>query len=359
MSTYKIVMQHKNTDGVYDTLLPKSSGGRFINISTVTGATLSVTGPNSYSQTYTLSSSEDTHGFEITDDGNYTLKVTNGSKSSSKIVTVNDDGIFYYILYPFSSVLNNNTWEEISQASSLGIASSLWNIGDVKMDTINGTIGNLSVNGEYGFYIADFDHNKEVEGAGITFMGFKTGYTNGTDVALCDSNYNNYQLESGFIMNKRSTDVSGSKNGTNVGGWASSYMRNTIIPSFKQALSSSLKSVIKTSTIYTDNVGGSTNVSSNISTTTDTIYLAAEYEIFGTRKFANQYEQNHQTQFAYYKNGNSKIKYKHSSTSTAVHWWERSPSYNYTGDFCCVSDNGIVSNGSASKSRGFVPVFKV
>ena len=114
MSTYKIVMQHKNTDGVYDTLLPKSYRGSFIKISTVAGATLTVTGPNSYSQTYTLSSSEDSHGFEITDDGNYTLKVTNGSKSSSQIVTVNDDGIFYYILYPFSQVLNNNTWEEIS-----------------------------------------------------------------------------------------------------------------------------------------------------------------------------------------------------------------------------------------------------
>ena len=44
MSTYKIVMQHKNASGTYDTLLPKSSDGRFINISTVAGATLSVTG---------------------------------------------------------------------------------------------------------------------------------------------------------------------------------------------------------------------------------------------------------------------------------------------------------------------------
>lgn len=187
MSTYKIVMQHKNSSGSYDTLLPKSSGGRFINISTVAGATLSVTGPNSYSQTYTLSSSEDTHGFAITDDGNYTLKVTNGSKSSSKIVTVNDDGIFSYILYPFSSVLNNNTWEEISQASSLGIASSLWNIGDVKMDTINGTVGILPVNDNYGFFIIDFDHNSEIEGKGISFMGFKTAINNGTDIILVDS----------------------------------------------------------------------------------------------------------------------------------------------------------------------------
>ena len=359
MSTYKIVMQHKNTDGVYDTLLPKSYSGSFINISTVAGATLTVTGPNNYNQSYTLSSSEDSHGFAVIDDGSYTLKVSYNGTTTTKNVSKTGDGIFTYIVYPYNSVLNSNSWEQISKASEQGVASSLWSIGDVKMDTINGTIGNLSVNGEYGFYIADFDHNKEVEGAGITFMGFKTGYANGVDIALCDSNYNNSQLESGFIMNKRSTDTSGNKYGTSVGGWASSYMRNTIIPSFKQALSSSLKNVIKTTTIYTDNTGNNSNVASNVTTTTDSIYLPAEYEIFGTRSYANQYEQNYQTQFAYYKNGNSKIKYKHSSTSTAVRWWGRSPFYNNTLNFCFVSDNDTAFISNASFSYGFAPVFRV
>lgn len=359
MSTYKIVMQYKNTDGVYDTLLPKSYSGSFINISAIAGATLTITGPNNYNQSYTLSPSEDSHGFAVMDDGNYSLKVTYNGTTTTKNVSKTGDGIFTYIVYPYNSVLNGNSWEQISKASEQGIASSLWSVGDVKMDTINGTVGNFLVNGEYGFYIADFDHNKEVEGAGITFMGFKTGYTNGTDVALCDSNYSNFRLESGFIMNKRSTDTSGNQYGTNVGGWASSYMRNTIIPSFKQALSSSLKSVIKTSTIYADNVGGGANISSNISATTDTIYLAAEYEIFGKRFQANQYEQNHQTQFAYYKNGNSKIKYKHSSTSTAADWWERSPYYAYTLAFCFVgaASNAVYQN--ASFSFGLAPVFRV
>lgn len=360
MSTYKIVMQHKNADGIYDTLLPKSYSGSFINISTIAGATLTVTGPNSYNQSYTLSSSENSHGFAVMDDGNYSLKVTYNGTTFTKNVSKTGDGIFTYIVYPYNSVLNSNSWEQISKASERGVASSLWSIGDVKMDTINGTVGNLSVNGEYGFYIADFDHNKEKEGSGILFMGFKTGYTNGTDVALCDSSYNNYQLESGFIMNKRSTYTSGGINyGTNAGGWASSYMRNTIIPSFKQTLSSSLKSVIKTSTIYTDNVGGGTNVDSNISSTTDTIYLAAEFEVFGTRTKANSYEQNYQTQFTYYKNGNSKIKYKHSSTSFAVNWWGRSPYYNISTTFCIVNYNGTTGIESASFSDGFAPVFRV
>lgn len=359
MSTYKIVMQHKNSDGVYDTLLPKSYSGSFINISTVAGAALTVTGPNNYSQSYTLSSSEDSHGFAVIDDGNYSLKVTYNGTTSTKNVSKTGDGIFTYIVYPYNSVLNSNSWEQISKASEEGVASSLWSVGDVKMDTVNGTVGNLSVNGEYGFYIADFDHNKEKEGSGILFMGFKTGYTNGIDIALCDSNYDSYGHNSGFIMNMASTDTTGNNYGTNVGGWASSYMRNTVIPSFKQALSSSLKSVIKTSTIYTDNVGGATNVDSNISSTTDTIYLAAEFEIFGKRSQANFYERYYQTQFTYYKNGNSKIKYKHSSPSTAVHWWERSPRYDTPSAFCRVYSDGTESIYFASNSSGVAPVFRV
>lgn len=224
MSTYKIVMQYKNSSGSYDTLLPKSSSGSFLNISTVAGATLTVTGPNNYNQSYTLSSSEDSHGFVVMDDGNYLLKAMYNGKTFSKNVSKTGDGIFSYIIYPYDSVLNNNSWEEISEASTKRIASSLWNVGDIKIDTINGTVGNLLVNGEYGFYIADFDHNKEKEGSGILFMGFKTGYTNGTDVALCDSSYGSQQQSSGFVINTTNA---------NAGGWTSSYMRNTIIPSFK------------------------------------------------------------------------------------------------------------------------------
>lgn len=356
MSTYKIVMQHKNSSGSYDTLLPKSYSGSFINISTVAGAALTVTGPNNYNQSYTLSSSEDSHGFAVMDDGNYSLKVTYNGTTSTKNVSKTGDGIFTYIVYPYNSVLNSNSWEQISEASEQGVASSLWNVGDVKMDTINETINNCTVNGSYGFYIADFDHNKEKEGSGILFMGFKTGYTNGTDVALCETSYERGQT-TGFIMNPSTSEY---QYGYNKGGWASSYMRKTVIPAFKQMLSSSLKGVIKTTTIYTDNVGNNGgNVDANISATTDTIYLAAEYEVFGARTYANSYEQNYQTQFAYYKNGNSKIKYKHSSPSTAVYWWERSLYYDSANTFCLVFGDGSGYRSSPYLSYGFAPVFKV
>ena len=185
-------MQHKNSSGSYDTLLPKSYSGSFINISTVSGAALTVTGPNNYNQSYTLSSSEDSHGFAVIEDGNYSLKVSYNGKNISKNVSKTGDGIFCYILYPYDSILNNNSWKEISEASTKRLASSLWSIGDIKMDIINGTFGDTTINGDYGFFIIDFDHNLNIEGKGISFMGFKTAISNGTDVCFVASNYDSY-----------------------------------------------------------------------------------------------------------------------------------------------------------------------
>ena len=137
------------------------------------------------------------------------------------------------------------------------------------MDTINGTVGILSINSNYGFFIIDFDHNSEIEGKGISFMGFKSSANNGTDICLIDSQYDSY-ASSGFIMNTSNK---------NEGGWAASYMRSTIIPSFKKALSSNLVDVLKSVIIYSDNTGNTTET--NLTTTTEEIYLSSEFEIIG------------------------------------------------------------------------------
>ena len=356
MSTYKIVMQHKNSSGSYDTLLPKSYSGSFINISAIAGATLTVAGPNNYNQSYTLSSSEDSHGFAVMDDGNYSLKVSYNGKNISKNVSKTGDGIFTYIMFPYDSVLNNNSWKEISKASEQGVASSIWSIGDVKMDTINWTFGDKTINGNYGFFIIDFDHNLNIEGTGISFMGFKTAVSNGIDVCFSYYNYdgNSTGTTEGFVMNPADSN---NEFGTNSGGWKSSYMRTSIIPSFKQALSSDLRNVLKTVTIYSDNVGQW--AASSVTSTTDDIYLAAEFEVFGKRTLANSAEQNYQTQFTYYKNGNSKIKYRHMKTSSAATWWMRSTDLQLTAGWCLVYQDGNIASTPACFSRSFAPVFKV
>ena len=96
------------------------------------------------------------------------------------------------------------------------------------------------------------------------------------------------------------------------------------------ALPSDLRAVMKPITKYTDNVAGGTNNASNISATIDYLPLLAEFEIFGKRTYANSYEKNYQAQYAYYANGNSKVKYKNSDATAAAAWWSRSPYYTDT-----------------------------
>ena len=105
--------------------------------------------------------------------------------------------------------------------------------------------------------------------------------------------------------------------------------------------------------------GGGSNPASYVTTTSDQIWLLSEFEVQGTRSYANSAEQNYQKQYDYYKNGNSKVKYKHNATTTACYWWLRSVYATYTYRFCIVYTDGRALNDRAYSSIGFAPGFKV
>ena len=129
--------------------------------------------------------------------------------------------------------------------------------------------------------------------------------------------------------------------------------------SLMAALPSDLLAVMQTVTKYTDNTGDGSNSSGNVTSTTDYLFLLAEFEVFGTRYYANQYEQNSQKQYEYYKAGNSRVAYNHSAVSTAVWWWLRSAYYNYSDYFCGVTADGSYDNYYATCSAGLRPGFAV
>ena len=111
-------------------------------------------------------------------------------------------------------------------------------------------------------------------------------------------------------------------------------------------------------TKYTDNTAnGGGNVQSYVTATTDYLFLLAEFEVFGTRSYANSYEQNYQAQYDYYKAGNSRVAYNHSAVSTAVWWWLRSPYYNGSRSFQYVDTDGDGDYGSAYYCAGVRPGF--
>ena len=125
------------------------------------------------------------------------------------------------------------------------------------------------------------------------------------------------------------------------------------------ALPSDLRAVMKPITKYTDNVAGGTNASANVKATIDYLPLLAEFEVHGARTYANSYERNYQAQYAYYANGNSKIKYKHSAVTTVAVWWVRSPYCGNPTYWCGVFASGATYRYPTYGSRALAPAFAV
>ena len=302
--------------------------------------------------------------------GNTTITVsctagTNYTAPSSQSVTVEAKFV--------SSVLNENDWSVIKSVADASQGANYWAVGDRKAVTVNGTVGTQAINGTYYVYILGFDHNSSREGTGITFGTFKTALSGGTDICLVDSHYNDYSTggQKWFNMNHSSN--------TNSGGWKGCDLRYDVLGSTNSnnndagtttatspvsgtlmaALPSDLRAVMKPMTIYTDNTGGGSNTASYVTASVDYLPLLAEFEIFGTRRYANSAEQNYQQQYQYYKNGNSKVKYRHSSTSSTAYWWERSPYYYNSSYFCFVGTDGAANYAAARYSIGLAPAFRV
>lgn len=319
-------------------------------------ATVSVSG-----NTVTVNNVNQSNGSAV-----ITIKVaagTNHTAPSNKTCNVTASFI--------SKTLNDNEWSAISSVSSTG--ANYWAVGDRKAVAINGTVGTKSINATYYVYILGFNHNSSREGNGITFGGFKTALSGGTDICLVDDNYNSYSTggQKWFNMNHSANtnsggwkgcdlryDVLGSTN-TNNGDATTTTATSPVSGTLMAALPSALRAVMKPMNIYTDNTGGGSDTASYVTKSVDYLPLLAEYEIFGTRSYANSAEQNYQQQYQYYKNGNSRVKYRHTATSSTAYWWERSPYYDYGNYFCYVRPDGGASYTNARYSYGLAPAFRI
>lgn len=318
---------------------------------TATKGSLSVSG-TSVNGTCTLT---------VPEAGEWTVSATLGGQTSNSNI-VNVVSSYDTFLAFISTTLNDNSWEAIRGISDAGQGANYWSIGDRKEVTLNGTVGHLTLSNykTYAFIIG-FNHNASVEGANrIHFQLAKTALSGGKDVCFCDNKYNSQVSATGYFS------MNASK--SNSGGWESSQMRTkicgtslsnysgTIIAVIPEALRAVLKPVTK----YTDNKangGGSTE--RYVTATTDYFFLLSEFEVFGRISHGNTNEKNKQAQYAYYSAGNSKIKYKHNSTSTAAYWWLRSPFANYNVNFVSVFIDGTAYYFTAYDSLGFAPGFCV
>lgn len=210
---------------------------------------------------------------------------------------------------PAGTPLNDLTWAQIDYVSENGLMSDYFNIGDTK----NVTIGSAT----YVVEIVGFSHDDKADGSG------KAGLTFG----LKDC------LNTAYQMNNSNT---------NAGGWGSCALRATLRGDIWNQLPSDLRGVIKEVT----KKASAGNSSSTISSYTDTLFLFAEKEIFGSTQYSVNGEG---TQYARFTTSNTRIKKLNGS---AAFWWLRSPRSGNTDYFCSVDSLGAANVIGAGASRG-------
>ena len=293
--------------------------------------------------------------------GSWTITATKGDDSTSEAINATEYKDYTLTLDYVNPVLDKNEWKVIKKVADADKGANYWAVGDTKRITLNGKVGAYTFsNFNVDVFILGFNHNSGKEGSNR--IHFLLGKIGGKFVGLVDSYYDpsGYTTTSGaFTMNTSDT---------NSGGWAKTQMRSTVLGAASDptnptantllaALPADLRAVMKSVTKYTDNTGGGSNSASAVTATTDYLWLLAEFEVFGSRTYANSSEPSSQAQYEYFKAGNSKIAYKHSAAETAAAWRLRSPYYNYYYFFCAVDSGGGAHDYYANRSMALVPGF--
>ena len=293
--------------------------------------------------------------------GSWTITATKGDDSTSEAINATEYKDYTLKLDYVNPVLDKNEWKVIKKVADADKGANYWAVGDTKRITLNGKVGATTIsNLKVDAFIIGFNHNSGKEGSNR--IHFLLGKIGGKFVGLVDSYYDpsGYATTSGaFTMNTSDT---------NSGGWAKTQMRSTVLGAASDptnptantllaALPADLRAVMKSVTKYTDNTGSGSNSASAVTATTDYLWLLAEFEVFGSRTYANSSEPSSQAQYEYFKAGNSKIAYKHSAAETAAAWRLRSPSSDYNTSFCAVDSGGGAYDYAANRSVALVPGF--
>jgi len=352
-----------------------------LTVTSEAGSELTVTdGTNTYTRT-----SAGTDVFYLPGMGTWTASITDGTETAEKSVEVTAYQDYALKVMYVSEILAENDWEKIREVADAGEAKNYWAVGDSKPVTLNGTIGTLKVtNLTLDAFILGFDHNASLEGSNR--IDFLIGKKDGKLVGLCDSNYGSSSTNGAKWYNMNHWGD------YNYGGWAGCDLRYDILGSTNKAPSGygsakttscagydapedsninpvantvmaalplELRQQLRLITKYADNTGNSSNVADHVKATKDYLFLLAEFEMQGARTYANTYEQNKQQQYEYFKAGNSKIAYNHSSPSSAVVQWLRSALYSYSNAFCVTHGDGAANRHAAYSSWAVLPGFSI
>ena len=238
------------------------------------------------------------------------------------------NGLEADVISLFSAAISNNS--DITNETSVIYLDN----GDIHRKVSIGDQVTLSLNGtNYAFDVIGFNHDTLTTS---TAYGATTKTGNaGITLQMHDLFATTYQMNSSE---------------TNSGGWKSSAMRTSTMATMKGYMPAAWQAAIKPVNKASGLGGGS---SSGTETVSDSCFLLAEIEIFGSTKYSVSGEG---TQYAYYKEGNSARKNKGGS---AYSWWERSPYSGFSRNVCIVDSVGKKYVNDASYSRGVAFAFCV
>ena len=222
------------------------------------------------------------------------------------------NGLEADIISLFSALISNNS--DITNETAVIYLDN----GDIHRKVSIGDQVTLSLNGtNYAFDIIGFNHDTLTD---------TVAYGEETATGKAGITFQMHDLfEKFYAMNSAHT---------NSGGWKNSAMRTSTMATMKSYLPSAWQTVIKQVNKDSGTGGGST---SGTETVSDSCFLLAEIEVFGSTTYSVSGEG---TQYAYYKAGNSKVK---NMDGSASHWYERSPLSGNGKEFCMVGKYGDAS----------------
>lgn len=260
----------------------------------------------------------------------YLLTVNGEEFVSGNTLTVSGELQILSIYYdgehaPVDPVFNNNSWAVIRKVFREGNAPTYWSLGDIKQV-------NLTDGYTYGVQIVDMT-------AGRYLLSNGGGSSNGV-------------LQ--FVKCTPTSRQMNSSN-TNAGGWAECAMRTYLNSTLYNQFPEDLKAVISEVS-----VASSIGSSDEITTSDNKLFLASEYEIFGSKSGSVGASEG-SPQYGYWALHNSnaaRVKVKVNS-DTAQIWWLRSPYSGNSNYFCFVYSNGFAGNYIANGSYAVCPCFAI
>ena len=247
-----------------------------------------------------------------------TISFTAGGKTVSTTQAVN--------VVHYSTTFANNTWEKIVEACNLGLAQTLWAVGDVSPA--------IELYGQsIAFRIVAFDHDS------LSTSDSKyndASYNNGSKKAIMTLETVNTLVgdgspysRAGFAYN---ANLSGGK-----AYWTNSTLKKTILPAilalFPKSLSGSIRTVQKKTQ--------SGPWESSLVSTNDQLFVLSQDEIFSRNAGEG-------TRYSYYQAGNSPAKTK-ADGSTSGYWLRGPyPNDNYNNQVGLVNVSGQVVSAGGS-----------